>query len=174
MHKRGFQPELFREVREKLYPSQRKFASELTRRTGRKLGQSHISAIERGVNEPSVSLLVIMAEMLGVTPDYLLGFEQPHQLQELTQSLAQLPEGDIELVWKLVNRLVDQRAIQESEWLSLWRDVARLGGQSMIGKFERVLGVSAPVNLRSGQDNTGMDNMDQLAKSVNGRLPVAG
>jgi len=37
-----------------------------------------------------------------------------------------------------------------------------------------VLGVSAPVDLRSGQDNTGMDNMDQLAKSVNGRLPVAG
>lgn len=172
--KRGFRPELFRQAREKMYPSQQKFANELTRRTGRRLGQSHISAIERGVNQPSVELLTAIAEILNVTPNHLLGFDEPHQLQELTQALGQLPEGDIELVWKLVTRLVDQRAAQEGEWLSLWRDVSRLGGQPLVGKLERVLGVAAPFEMRSRQNNTGMGEVNQLPQPVNGCLPVGG
>jgi transcriptional regulator with XRE-family HTH domain len=176
VQRRGFRPDLFRQVRERLYPSQQAFAVALTKRFGRRLGQSHISAIERGVNQPSVEMLTAFAEMLNVTPDHLLGFDDQasHRLQDLTALLATLPETDLELVWNLARRLTGERTRQENEWLSLWRNVAQIGGEKMIRQFERVLGIAAPVEIRSGENEAGQRSIDQPAKPVNGGLPVGG
>lgn len=46
---------------------------ELEKATG--ISQSNLSRYERGVVRPTIDRLVILAAVLGTTPDYLLGFE---------------------------------------------------------------------------------------------------
>ncbi len=48
--------------------------AQLAAALGKGAGQSHVSAIERGVNTPSVALLVELAEILKTDPNTLIGW----------------------------------------------------------------------------------------------------
>jgi transcriptional regulator with XRE-family HTH domain len=122
----GFKRDLFIKLREKHYKSQRKFAAEVAKHPQGKGGPSHISAIERGEREPSLTLLAVLCEVLGTNPGYLLGLttdQNPHsdwedqviagvedpskrqELQNLVDSLKEMSLEDICWVSGLVKRL---------------------------------------------------------------------
>ncbi len=77
----GFQIKRFRDKREKLFRSQYKFSDAIKEQEGVDVGQSHISAIERGERQPSVDLLPRLARVLETNTDFLLGLtddDAPH------------------------------------------------------------------------------------------------
>lgn len=77
----GFQVKRFRDKRERLFRSQYKFADAIKEREGIEVGQSHISAIERGERQPSLDLLPALARVLETNTDFLLGLtddDAPH------------------------------------------------------------------------------------------------
>jgi transcriptional regulator with XRE-family HTH domain len=156
----------------RLYPSQRKFAAAMKKATGKRFGQTHVSAIERGINTPSVEMLTAAAQLLDVDPNYLLGFDNPQteQIQEMARLLSEMAAEDVDLVAHLVERLADHRAQQDREWRALWCDVAAIGGQDLIGRFERLLNIAAPPEIR---DIAGQHKADKPAKIVNGAVALA-
>ena len=77
----GFQVKRFRDRREKLFRSQYKFSDAIKEQEGIEVGQSHISAIERGERQPSLDLLPRLARVLETNTDFLLGLtndDAPH------------------------------------------------------------------------------------------------
>lgn len=57
------------------------------------LTKNHISAVERGVSKPSVSMLLGYCEKLGTTPNEILGYGDNGILPELRSALLQMDEA---------------------------------------------------------------------------------
>ena len=112
-----------------MYPSQRKFSAALGEQ-GIKVGQSHISAIERGERQPSADLLAAFVEALETNFDYLfgltddprppsdledqvvLGMKDPELravMQEIADILRELPPERLELVREWLRMIVPRK-----------------------------------------------------------------
>lgn len=63
------------------------------------VGQSNVSSWERGEKNPTLSTLIKLAEMYGVTTDYLLGKEEtPIRLTEKTSSYTEATPFEKQLI----------------------------------------------------------------------------
>lgn len=108
--------------------SQEELAAEYRARTGRPMHQTTVSGLLRGTRKPSREALGQWASFLGTSVDYLLGVtDDPRppsdmedqvvvpvfdhrrraQLQDLTQTLAQMSEVDFALIQGFVRRLAE-------------------------------------------------------------------
>lgn len=97
-----------REIRERLGWSQR----QLARRCG--IGDAQINKYESGLSDPSSAILKRIAEVLGVSTDYLFGLtDDPH---------GHLGDGQLK---------DDERAMLEAYRRSGWPGVARLMADEM-------------------------------------------
>ncbi len=62
--------------------------AQLAAALGNGAGQSHVSAIERGVNTPSVALLVDLAQVLKTDPNTLIGWGSAGVVADAGESVA--------------------------------------------------------------------------------------
>ncbi len=76
------------------------------------VGNEYISKIERGLGSPSLETLVKVALALQVEIKVLFDFRMTHQaprptrdLLRLSSALKNLPDGDVDLVYRLAKRL---------------------------------------------------------------------
>lgn len=75
---------------------QRRKALDLTQeQLGAKIGRSknHLSCIERGIQMPTVEMLLDICSVLGGTPDYYLFGKLSEQGSHIDELIAQLPEN---------------------------------------------------------------------------------
>lgn len=110
----GFAQRL-RELRKQKNLSQ----TELGKLTG--LHYTHIGRFERGVSRPGGDTLMRMAEVLGVTSDYLLDgatheapkarFEDRELLRQF-QDVEQLPDEDKNVIKKLLDAFLTKKQLQ--------------------------------------------------------------
>ena len=73
---------------------------EMVESTG--LTKNHISAVERGVSKPSISMLLGYCEKLNVTPNDILGYDSDGIIPELQQKLLELDQYEQEKILDII------------------------------------------------------------------------
>lgn len=74
--------------------------SEMIQTTG--LTKNHISAVERGVSKPSISMLLGYCEKLEVTPNDILGYHEEEIIPELRNELSKLNEKEQQKILEII------------------------------------------------------------------------
>lgn len=66
------------------------------------LSKNHISKIERGINKPSIDLLLGYCKKLDMTPDEILGFYGKEILPELLLALSHMDKAQQDKVLEMI------------------------------------------------------------------------
>lgn len=74
------------------------------------ISNNHMSSIERGVEKPSIDLLLRLCEELQVTPDYLLlgNMHSNNVSKNISESLRLCSDEDIRLAHEIIELLVSR------------------------------------------------------------------
>lgn len=69
------------------------------------LSKNHISAVERGVSKPSISMLLGYCEKLEVTPNDILGFSDDQIIPALRSELLQMDATEQQKILEIIRIL---------------------------------------------------------------------